>query len=75
MLGRKNWLFPGSDEGGARAAVFYTLIATAKLNDVDPEAWLADVVERIGDHPISRLDEFLPWDWRPTAEAFTTQVA
>ena len=65
VLGRKNWLFAGSDEGGARAAIFYTLIATAKLGDLDPEAWLADVAGRIADHPISRIDELLPWNWRP----------
>jgi transposase len=71
VLGRKNWLFAGSDEGGARAAVFYTLIATAKLGDRDPEAWLADVIERIGDYPMSRIDELLPWNWRPAADRAT----
>ena len=54
------WLFAGSDRGGERAAVMYTLIVTAKLNDVDPQAWLADVLARIADHPASRLDELLP---------------
>jgi transposase len=63
-LGRKAWLFAGSDRGGQRAAAMYSLIATAKLNDVDPQAWLADVLRRIGDHPASRLDELLPWNWR-----------
>ena len=63
-LGRKAWLFAGSDRGGERAAVVYSLIATAKLNDVDPQAWLADVLARIADHPIRRLDELLPWHWR-----------
>lgn len=63
-LGRKAWLFCGSDRGGLRAAVIYTLIQTAKLNDVDPQAWLADVLARIADHPISRLDELLPWKWQ-----------
>jgi hypothetical protein len=62
-LGRKNYLFAGSDEGGRRAAVIYTLVETARLNNVDPEAWLADVISRIADHPISRVDEFLPWMW------------
>ena len=62
-LGRKNYLFAGSDEGGRRAAIMYTLIETARLNDIDPEAWLADVVARIADHPISKLDELLPWKW------------
>ena len=62
-LGRKAWLFAGSDRGGERAAVVYSLIATAKLNDVDPQAWLADVLARIADHPIRPLDELLPWHW------------
>ena len=56
-LGRKAWLFAGSDRGGKRAAVVYSLIVTAKLNDVDPQAWLADVLARIADHPVRRLDE------------------
>jgi transposase len=63
-VGRRNWTFCGSDRGGERAAAIYTLIATAKLNDVDPEAWLADVLRRINDHPASRLEELLPWNWR-----------
>jgi hypothetical protein len=63
-LGRKAWLFAGSDCGGERAASMYSLIVTAKLNDVDPRAWLADVLTRIGDHPASRLDQLLPWNWR-----------
>ena len=62
-LGRKAWLFAGSDRGGERAAAMYSLIATAKLNDVDPRAWLADVLARIADHPASRLQELLPWHW------------
>jgi hypothetical protein len=62
-LGRKNYLFAGSDEGGRRAAIIYTLIETARLNDVDPEAWLADVVGRIADHPNTKIDELLPWKW------------
>ncbi len=62
-LGRKAWLFCGSDRGGQRAAVLYTLIQTARLNDVDPQAWLADVLARIADHPATRLDELLPWSW------------
>ena len=66
-LGRKNWLFCGSDVGGERAAAFYTLIRTARLNGIEPEAWLTDVVARIGAHPINRLDELLPWNWQPTA--------
>ncbi|RKK03153.1 IS66 family transposase [Pseudoroseomonas wenyumeiae] len=63
-LGRKAWLFAGSDRGGERAAMIYALITTAKLNDVDPRAWLADVLARIADHPASRLDELLPWNWQ-----------
>jgi transposase len=66
-LGRKSWLFCGSDRGGQRAAAMYTLIGTAKLNDIDPQAWLADVLERIAGHPIRRLHELLPWHWRPPA--------
>ena len=62
-LGRKSWLFAGSDAGGERAAAMYSLIVTAKLNDVDPRTWLADVLARIGDHPASRLDQLLPWNW------------
>jgi transposase len=65
-LGRKAWLFCGSDRGGDRAAVLYTLIQTARLNDIDPQAWLADVLARIADHPASRLDELLPWNWAPS---------
>ena len=64
-LGRKSWLFAGSDRGGARAAAMYSLIVTAKMNDIDPQAWLADVLTRIAGHPASRLDELLPWNWRP----------
>jgi transposase len=66
-LGRKSWLFAGSDRGGERAAAMYSLIVTAKLNDVDPQAWLADVLARIAEHPARRIDELLPWNWRPSA--------
>ena len=66
-LGRKAWLFAGSDRGSERAAFMYTLIGTAKLNDVDPQAWLADVLGRIADMPQHRLDELLPWNWQPPA--------
>ena len=66
-VGRKNWLFCGSDVGGERAAVFYTLVRTARLNGVEPEAWLTDVIARIGAHPINRLAELLPWNWQPPA--------
>jgi transposase len=68
-LGRKSWLFCGSDRGGQRAAILYSLIVTAKMNDVDPQAWLADILARIADHPANRLDELLPWRWRSLAPA------
>jgi transposase len=67
-LGRKSWLFAGSDRGGERAAVMYTLIQTARLNDIDPQAWLTDVLARINDHAIHRLDELLPWNWAAEKE-------
>jgi hypothetical protein len=60
-LGRKNYLFVGSEGGGKSAAVAYTLIQTAKLNGVDPQAWLTDVLSRIAEHKITKLDELLPW--------------
>jgi transposase len=66
-LGRKSWLFAGSDRGADRAAVMNTLIQTAKLNEIDPQAWLADVLARIADIPLSRLGELLPWNWRAAA--------
>jgi transposase len=62
-LGRKSWLFAGSDRGGERAAFIYTLIGTAKLNNIEPQAWLADTLARINDIPQSRLHELLPWNW------------
>jgi len=64
-LGRKSWLFAGSERGADRAAVMVTLITTAKLNDVDPQAWLADALARIADHTIQNLDQLLPWNWTP----------
>jgi transposase len=63
-VGRKNWTFAGSDRGGERAAAIYTLVGTAKLNGVDPQAWLADVLARIADHPAKRITDLLPWNWR-----------
>ena len=66
-LGRKNWLFAGSDAGGERAAVFYTLIRTAKLNSVEPEAYLREVLTRIGEHPINAINALLPWNMFPAA--------
>jgi len=68
-LGRRSWLFAGSDRGGERAAAIYTMITTAKLNDVDPQAWLEDVLRRIADHPASRLADLLPWNWQPAVAA------
>src|SRR5208283_1593100 len=67
-LGRKSWLFAGSDRGGQRAAAMYSTIVTAKMNDVDPQAWLTDVLTRIAEHPVHRLDELLPWNWRKTTD-------
>lgn len=67
-LGRKAWLFCGSDRGGHRAAVMYSLIVTAKMNDIDPRAWLADVLSRIAGHPAKRLHELLPWNWKRAQE-------
>ena len=61
-LGRKNWLFAGSDDGGDRAAAIYSLIGTAKLNGLNPEAYLQHVLQRIADHPINRIDELLAWN-------------
>ena len=63
-LGRKNYLFAGSDAGGERAAAIYSIIGTAKLNDCNPEAYLRDVLTRIADHPITRIAELLPWNFK-----------
>jgi hypothetical protein len=68
-LGRKSWLFAGSDRGGDRAALMYTLIVTAKMNDIDPQAWLADVLTRIAGYSAQRLDDLLPWNWKTAAES------
>jgi hypothetical protein len=62
--GRKSWLFAGSHRGGQRAAVIYCLVVSAKMNDIDPQAWLAHVLATIAQHPVSRLDELLPWHWQ-----------
>ena len=64
-LGRANWTFAGSDRGAERAAAIYTLITTCKLNNVDPQAWLANVLARLPDHPMRRIDELMPWNWQP----------
>ncbi|MBP1888145.1 hypothetical protein J2Z50_006463 [Ensifer mexicanus] len=66
-LGRKSWLFAGSDRGADRAAFMATLIMSAKLNDIDPQVWLADVLARIADTPITRLEDLLPWKWSALA--------
>jgi hypothetical protein len=68
-LGRKNYLFAGSDAGGERAAVIYSLLGTAKLNGLDPEAYLTSVLRRIADHPINRISELLPWNLSPISAA------
>jgi len=65
VLGRKNYLFAGSDQGGERAAVFYSLIETCKLNGVNPHAYLADVLARLPTHPANRIDELIPYNWKP----------
>jgi len=74
-LGRKNYLFAGSDSGGQRAAAIYSLIETVKLNGLDPEAYLRDVLARIADHPVNRVGELLPWTWTPHAEHSATSEA
>ena len=73
--GRKAWLFVGSDRGGERAAMMYSLIQTCRLNDVDPLAWLTDVLARIADLPQSRLHELLPWNWKALRQAETMEMA
>jgi hypothetical protein len=67
-LGRKSWLFAGSERGGERAAFMYTLIVTAKMNDIDPQDWMADVLARLPNMPVSRVHELLPWNWKVTTE-------
>jgi len=67
-LGRKSWLFAGSERGGHRAAFMYSLIVTAKMNDIDPQAWLADTLKRLPDIPVPRLPELLPWNWKADRE-------
>ena len=74
-VGRRNWTFCGSDAGGERAAVIFTLIETAKLCNVDPRAWLADVLARIADHPASRIEELLPWNWQALRDQPHPQAA
>ena len=74
-LGRKSWLFCGSDRGGRRAAAMYSLVVTCKMNGVDPQAWLADVLSRIAANPAHRLNELLPWNWSPHASATLARAA
>ena len=74
-LSRKAWLFAGSDRGADRAAVMLTIIMTARLNGVDPKAWLADVFRCIAEIPQSRLHELLPWKWKEKAESVATAQA
>ena len=74
-LERRSRLFCGSDRGGQRAAVIYSLIVTAKMNDVDPQAWLADVLARIAAHPVRRLDNLLPWTCAATKAKCIDQAA
>jgi hypothetical protein len=84
-LGRKSWLFAGSERGAERAAIMYTLIQTAKLNEIDPQAWLADTLSKIAEMPQTRLGKLLPWNWmsdrrprtaaqlRPSAEGYDSR--
>lgn len=71
-LGRKTWRFAGSKRGGERAVFMYSLIITAKMNDIDPQAWLADVLARMPGIPVSRLPELLPWSWSAAGHARQT---
>ena len=74
-IGRKNYLFFGADSGGMRAASFYTLIGTAKLNDLDPSFYLRTVLARIADHPINRISELLPWNLAATLQSDSAEAA
>ena len=74
-LGRKNYLFAGSDAGGERAATAYTLIETAKLNGLDPEAYLQHVLTHIADHPITRIEELLPWNFARSLQPVNERAA
>jgi transposase len=74
-IGRKNWLFAGADTGAETLARAMTVIETAKLNGLDPQAYLADILNRIHDHKINRLDELLPWNWKPMEAVNGSQAA
>ena len=68
VIGRKNWLFAGADAGGETLADAMTIIESAKLSSLDPEAYLADIIRRIHDYKINRLDELFPWHWAAANE-------
>jgi hypothetical protein len=74
-IGRRNWTFAGSDEGGRRAAAIYSLIQSCKLNDVDPQAWLAFVLAKLPDHAAKKIDELLPWNWKAAQVAAQATLA
>jgi hypothetical protein len=74
-LGRKNYLFAGSDQGGERAAVLYSLIGSAKLNGLDPESYLREVLTRIADHPIRKIEDLLPWNLAANQSCATQPAA
>jgi transposase len=67
-IGRRNWTFAGSDAGGHRAAAIYSLIETCKMNDVDPQAWLAEILARLPDHPANKVADLLPWNWKASQQ-------
>jgi transposase len=75
VIGRKNWLFAGSDAGGETLSKAMTIIESAKLSGLDPQVYLADVLARINDHVIDKLHELLPWNWKPLEASVETQIA
>ena len=74
-LGRRNWMFVGSPKGGDASALFYSLVESCRLNGVEPEAWFTDIIARIGNHPINRIDELLPWNWQAAREVQNLEQA